>query len=433
MNDGRVRSGAGLAPVFRRCGALLLALLFCALFFLPATAEGAGVRMPESGIDLARKGSVKVVIQDKDGAPVRGGSLQIYFVARVTETDGVQRLTLTDDFSGWGRSADQLVSDHSCADDLAKYIKENSVECLAFADNAGGLVSFNELVPGAYLITQRTPAPSHESILPFLTYIPQYSGAKIVYDFEAYPKPVDKLPPGTVDINAEKIVEALAGVAPEGTRFSFVLKPITSGAPMPKNTSSGVSSEGGSMTVTRTGSGPVKFGTIEFTLSDAGKIYEYSMREIKGSAANYTYDTTVYKFTIRVAPSDDGSTLIVTCVITDVEGKAVDAAVFRNTYKSDGEGDDNHSGGGDSNSGGGDNGHSGGGSSSSGGGSSHSGGGSSSSSGGSSSSNVKPTQIPLTGQLWWPIFVMIPSGISLIVLGIVSMRDNKEDEEEEPV
>ena len=52
MNNGRVRSGAGLAPVFRRCGALLLALLFCALFFLPATAEGAGVRMPESGIDL---------------------------------------------------------------------------------------------------------------------------------------------------------------------------------------------------------------------------------------------------------------------------------------------------------------------------------------------------------------------------------------------
>ena len=132
------------------------------------------------------------------------------------------------------------------------------------------------------------------------------------------------------------------------------------------------------MTVSRTGEGPVDFGPLKFTAAEVGKMYEYTIREVKGTAARYTYDTAVYHLTIRVLSADGGKSIIVTNILTDANGKSVSEAVFRNTY--DG--------------------------------------------------GETPPEIPRTGQRWWPVLLMLPAGLLLAALGVFFLRRDGMTEEE---
>ena len=234
-------------------------------------------------------------------------------------------------------------------------------------------------MPGVYLVRQSVEADGYETMLPFLAFLPVLENGNIVYDIEAWPKPVAMRPPGSVEITAEKTVAVVSGTAPQDTSFSFVLKALNHDSPLPRNGSAVYDTVAGSMTVTRTGPGTVRFGTLPLTQEDAGKKFEYEIREVRGSAAHYTYDESVYRFTVSVTASGDGGSIIVSQQLKNSAGAIVDDCVFRNQYD-----------------------------------------------GGNT------PVIPRTGQLWWPVLVMLPAGALLIIVGFV-VRRRKEDPEEDLV
>jgi pilin isopeptide linkage protein len=197
--------------------------------------------------------------------------------------------------------------------------------------------------------------------------------------------------------------------------------------------------------VSRRGQGTVDFGLFSFSASDAGKVFEYTVREVTGTAANYTYDSSVYKLTIRVTVREDG-TLSVTSECADASGNAVSGLTFRNRYDG-GETTTSHSetttvhGEKDTTKG-----------------ESTTAPrerttvprerttaprtGTTSPGGGrvtTTSYNYKDNGggntplIPKTGQLWWPVFVMVPGSMLLIIMGVIRLRRAKAEEAEDAV
>lgn len=373
-----IRLCAGTQSFMCRSGVALLTLCLCVLFMLSAFAASTEPRFPLNGVDLQHKGSVNVIVSDGSGNPVPGGTLQLYNVALVTEKDGQQTLTMTDAFAGCGKTADDLLSDQTCAEEVAAFVAEKKPEAFRTADNTNGAVTFSELQPGAYLTLQSEGAAGYETLLPFFVFIPQLEDGEIRYDVTAKAKPVEPLPPGKTEISAEKKVTVVSGTAPKDTLFSFVLTSETPESPLPQNTHAVYDTDVGSMTVSRTGEGAVDFGTLNFSAADVGMTYKYTIREVKGTASHYTYDTTVYHLTILVLSPDGGKTIQVKKTLTDGKGKSVSGAVFRNTYD-----------------------------------------------GGKTT-----PEIPRTGQLWWPVLLMLPAGILLAILGVYFLRRAGRREEE---
>ena len=98
MKRGFTRAYAGTVSLKYRFGAALLALCFCLLFSLPAFAGKTEPRVPISGVDLQRRGSVQVLVRDSKENPLSGGTLHLYGVATVTQAEGRQSFAMTEAF-----------------------------------------------------------------------------------------------------------------------------------------------------------------------------------------------------------------------------------------------------------------------------------------------------------------------------------------------
>lgn len=180
--------------------------------------------------------------------------------------------------------------------------------------------------------------------------------------------------PATVDPAVEKAVSVTSGTAPEDTEFAFTLKAETEGAPMPDGAS------GSSVTVKRTGAGAVEFGSISFDASCVGNTYVYTLSEVQGDAEGYTYDAQAYQMTVTVTAKDGQISAAVS--YRNEKGEQVDAATFTNTYKEPVAPTP------------------------------------------SPSPSPKPTELPKTGQLWWPVGLLAVIG-ALFVLGGVLVKRKK--------
>lgn len=352
--------------------AALIAVVFI-LLSLPFSPAVHGAAIPDfSDVDPDRQGSIRVSLQDVDGNLVSGGTLTVYAAARITRGTP-NALTLTEAFSGWEKGVMSLYEDQDSAEDLAAYAAGHGVQPTQTVQNETGSLTFPELAPGVYLLAQGENAPNYESMTPFLVYVPQAENGSIVYDVTAEPKPITPLPPAELRITAEKLVEVRNGSASSETPFSFILTPESPEAPMPRNTEAIYNKANGSMTMTRRGPGEVDFGLLPLDFSDDGAVYVYTLREIKGTALYYDYDVSVFTYTVKVTMNRGTKTLEVDCTVADENGKSVDRATFTNIY-------DN-----------------------------------------------PETPIPRTGQLWWPVGVMLASGVSLLVFGFERRRRDKED------
>ena len=122
-----------------------------------------------------------------------------------------------------------------------------------------------------------------------------------------------------IDPPVQKVVK---GNPSKDETFTFQMKAITEGAPMPEGAKDGV------MTMDITGSGEKEFG--EAWIEEPGT-YVYEITEVDTKAANYKYDSTVYTLTVDVVEEADGtqSKLVKTETVKGGDGKIV----FTNTYE----------------------------------------------------------------------------------------------------
>ncbi|MBQ3339174.1 MAG: hypothetical protein IJG82_06240, partial [Atopobiaceae bacterium] len=124
--------------------------------------------------------------------------------------------------------------------------------------------------------------------------------------------------PVSIDPPVKKVVE---GNPQTPATFTFQMKALTDGAPMPDGSADGIK------TVAITGTGSYEFGDIVYTAP--GK-WEYEVSELNGGVENYTYDSTKYTITVTVSEDADGDGYLdKDVVITGGNGEIV----FTNVYK----------------------------------------------------------------------------------------------------
>ena len=130
--------------------------------------------------------------------------------------------------------------------------------------------------------------------------------------------------PVWIDPPVQKVIKAPTGTKPAAATFTFQMKAITEGAPMPEGSVDGIK------TMEITGAGTKEFGKTTYT--EVGT-YVYEITEVKGNAEGYTYDTAVYTLTVEVTEGADGN-LVAKETYVDANGKVVKSATatFTNTY-----------------------------------------------------------------------------------------------------
>lgn len=139
----------------------------------------------------------------------------------------------------------------------------------------------------------------------------------------------------TVSIPVE--VQVAGSNVPSDAAYRFTMEAVTEGAPMPENA-----------VVTATGSGVIEFGPIEYTqLRD----YQYTIRQTTDPRMYFTFDTKVYRITVRIVRDEAGNLEPIIMAADSEEPEAKPAGLtFLNTYAytggNGGGGDDDGGGGG---------------------------------------------------------------------------------------
>lgn len=139
-----------------------------------------------------------------------------------------------------------------------------------------------------------------------------------------------------IDIPGKKVVNPDTYGIPAG-KFTFEITALTEGAPMPKDANGNVVTS-----VKNTGTqGEFKFENIEFKSNNAGKTYEYSIKEhtpTVGDAdyiAGMAYSNEEYKVTVTVTKT--GNAVTATKSVEKVKGTGTsDSVIFTNNYSAQG-------------------------------------------------------------------------------------------------
>ena len=134
---------------------------------------------------------------------------------------------------------------------------------------------------------------------------------------------VNEPEPCLSDPPVQKIIK---GNPKKASRFTFAMTAKNRTDPMPPG------SKDGRKEVVITGEGSEEFGIMAF--SEVGR-YEYTIVEVKGNAAGYKYDKTIYTLICDVTEDKDGNLHCTSTFLRDgKEAPGATAAVFTNTYDS---------------------------------------------------------------------------------------------------
>ena len=150
-------------------------VLLMALLVLPAQAET---------VDMDRKGSITAAMTYQS-EPVPGGTLTLYRVASLQLFDE-ELFHYEGAFEDCGVSLEDL--DFDTAVDLASFVYRNGLEGQTRQIDDQGLVKFDDLEVGLYLLIQWEPAPGFYELSPFLISLPNNEDGVYVYDTTSAPK-----------------------------------------------------------------------------------------------------------------------------------------------------------------------------------------------------------------------------------------------------
>ena len=183
-----------------------LIILTCALLVLiPALAFAQSPNV----IDFDRTGSITVTLRDETAEHnvLTGYSLRLYYVAQAGEEHSQLVFNYTDAFAGCDFPLSDLSASGLTAA-LAAYAEETSIPYVIGTADEDGVVTFENLELGLYLIEQEDSAEGYYPIAPFIAAIPMTDpeGTAWVYDIDASPKAETKPEePVLVEVTVEKV------------------------------------------------------------------------------------------------------------------------------------------------------------------------------------------------------------------------------------
>ena len=156
----------------------LLLLLIMYMLSLPVAAR----ELP----DLNQEGNIRIQMRYA-GEPVSGGELTIYRVGDIKEDDGNFNFVLADQFSPSKVSLEKVYSP-ATADKLADYAAQQDIAGSTKKISKEGMIDFQNLQPGLYLLVQHRAAQGYYCVNSFLVSIPLAEGDGYSYDVDASPK-----------------------------------------------------------------------------------------------------------------------------------------------------------------------------------------------------------------------------------------------------
>lgn len=179
----------------------LIPILLIAVFaFMPAKAA-LGYELMDTDRDNSL--TVELTSSDPDPLAVAGAEVTIYLVAEADRTSGALTYNLTDDFASSGIKVNDNIT-QSMIDTAAEYASENGLKGTAKTSDENGVVVFEGLQCGLYLVTETATPEGFTSFVPFMYSLPFYSvdDGGWVYAAVAVPK-IEYLKP--VDCSVRKV------------------------------------------------------------------------------------------------------------------------------------------------------------------------------------------------------------------------------------
>lgn len=166
---------------------LLLLLTLLCLLVLPVSAA--------QTLDLTRTGSIRLTMR-YDGKAVGGGELTLYQVAVVRAASDGYVFVPVAGMEGFAFTAQEL-EEADLATRVLAQAQENRLSGRAAQIGSDGVVRFDGLAMGLYLIEQTVSAPGFSRVRPFLVSLPLEEDGTLLYDVDASPKPEPLTPEGT--------------------------------------------------------------------------------------------------------------------------------------------------------------------------------------------------------------------------------------------
>lgn len=348
---------------------VLMILVLIACMPIAAMADYAA-RQP----DYTRRGSIKItLLTAADRTPVPGGTLKLVKVALARAEGGDNILEYTDDFAECGvdlADVEDSVAVKQMAKTLAEWVEAKKLTGTPVSVDTNGKAEFTDLPLGLYLVVQPEALSGFEPVEPFLVTVPVWDdvAGELIYSVDAEPKCDGVVKMAILNPPVKKVVTEKNGTAPTDEVFRFQMTPGAKDYPMPNNPKLKVDGTTGAMIMEVKGAGSYEFGEMLFGNKDVGKTYVYKFQEIAGSETYFTYDSTVYTMKVDVKKVGDEIVLDVTKTIGS---SAATEIVFTNTYDKPAP----------------------------------------------NTTPDDPWYLPQTGQLWWPVPVMLLAGLMLITVG----------------
>lgn len=161
----------------------LATVLMCAviLFTLPLSANA---RRPL--VDFTQKGSITFTLTH-DGKPVSGGTWTIYRAADISYEDGNLIWVTTPEFTPYGYDFNTIDLTGPC-DGLRSLIELYNIQGETKYVGNDGKITFDNLTPGLYYISQWQNAPGFYRAEAFFANVPFFNGEEYIYDVVATPK-----------------------------------------------------------------------------------------------------------------------------------------------------------------------------------------------------------------------------------------------------
>lgn len=161
------------------------------LFFFGAISivNASDLEIPENykTVDFSKKGSIKITLEEKESNQgISGAELSLYHVANASEKDNNLVFYYVEGLETCDADLSNLEADNLTGN-IKKCLSEDTASTKKITDT-NGIVKYNDLTLGLYLVKQTNKVEGYSSIDEFLVMIPKTIDNNWTYNIEAEPK-----------------------------------------------------------------------------------------------------------------------------------------------------------------------------------------------------------------------------------------------------
>lgn len=156
-------------------------LILISLIILPSAKVSA-----DTVVDFNRRGSIKITLKEStDNTYIEGSEITIYQVAVLKEKNNNIAFEYIEELKDCPNSLEDLKEPSIT---LINYIKDKNIPKISLKTNKEGLVQYNNLDLGLYLVMQTNNIKGYTIFSPFFIILPEYILDNWNYDINAFPK-----------------------------------------------------------------------------------------------------------------------------------------------------------------------------------------------------------------------------------------------------